>query len=196
MTVTRVSVADLEFDFEEIEEEETFKALKVEEKISCVLKLSEREICKWNREVKTEKRAQKNTYEVWKEKLTEKFCAPKVAISEYFCAYQRGEKGIEDFIKRMESDGKILKLSVTVRLLAIKGGIRRYRKHLLEEMTGVDRLSDGILRRLRAREALKKESTHTLGTGKRSKGKIISQTERVLQVIRKSSVLHARRRAI
>lgn len=151
---TRVTLADLEFDLGQIERDDGFNEKSEREKIAYVLKASEKEIRKWNEELSLEHNLNKMDYSRWKKKVVERFCSRSLTLSEFFQVKQNEEEKIGDYVRRMEICGRKLKLTGNVRLQAIKLGIRRFPKQLLEVLIGEEKITEKVINSLREREAL------------------------------------------
>ena len=100
----------------------------------------------------------KLSYEKFKELLIGRFGESKTSISEYFTIKKQREESAEDFIRKMETTGRRLKLTANVRMQAIKQGITNPK--MREMMIGEEKVTCKLIQKLKEFESLEKITPH------------------------------------
>ncbi|KAM0681792.1 hypothetical protein GINT2_000309 [Glugoides intestinalis] len=84
----------------------------------------------------------------------ERYGKPLMSLPEYFTQKQKANQDISTFIRRMEKNGKKLKLTGKVRFEVIRQGITRFQKVMLTIMIGKKKITEELVEEFRQREAL------------------------------------------
>ncbi|MGL4849714.1 MAG: RNase H-like domain-containing protein [Clostridium sp.] len=132
-------------DIYRMELEDEWSNAKDAGKIKLILRNSEDAIIEWHKDHWNGKREVSLVYEDWKEKLIECF-SKRVSPEDFLLAKQGVGEEPEDFLKRINKDGKSLLLTDQIILGVFRNGLQRNRDYIRLALVGQTRITEEVFK--------------------------------------------------